>query len=579
MATKKKLPFEWARDGGMIAAEVMPALSRVTYTAAELDGDGSNYLSGVVSSPNLNLVAGKTLLAIVRVAGGTTGLLRYGTNTTGGWSLFFVSGVPNIQTYNGGQQNNIVTGLGLSAGLHALAFTVVSGTLRCCDDGGAIRTVSYTNPNAPASNLITIGDGIVIHPSANEAIIEFLMIDRSLTDEEMQAATALGSGTAPLGHRAAFGSTVTDEAAGDGLIWWRAYEDWDGGSTSIPTVGNVTFTATGSPVRNDLTEEEIRLDDDDAETHFHALRRFEDTGSLRRHNGGAFLRFTTSVTSMAVRYAKISQNNPIDVWSNGSYVSSLSSSIGTATHVVRDVTLPSGDGKIVELWEDGVLHHDLVTLSPDGDSGSVYIQGVRATPGSISIAPPPTTDVLVCYGDSITSGFGATVPRNSWAYLTRADYPGRVAVEAFSSRQMLRDDSDDEEFMVNMRLLFRNASSRTMVILIGTNDWGVEGAAIEDFGPAYEAKLDALINEWPDIQIYCSLLPRTDQATPNAAGDTLADWQAALEILCDARPSNCTWLTPASLLTIPAGLSDAVHPNDVGYAQIYAALKVAIGYA
>lgn len=213
------------------------------------------------------------------------------------------------------------------------------------------------------------------------------------------------------------------------------------------------------------------------------------------------------------------------------------------------------------------------TWLPAGDKRVEIVSGVQYDPGNgilgvylkvasfdkpATLIPPAQTDVII-YGDSIASGFGATiVPLEAWPALLRNQR--EVSIDAVGARKFSQEARTSE---MRVALVARLVSQNPNVLwlAIGTNDWGFETWTASQFGAAYADVIDKLHAARPALKIYCQtpLLRRDEPA--NGLGSTVEDFRAAIASGC----ASGTVVDGKQILTLSDMGADGLHPSTAGH--------------
>lgn len=216
--------------------------------------------------------------------------------------------------------------------------------------------------------------------------------------------------------------------------------------------------------------------------------------------------------------------------------------------------------------------------SPTGVASGVigtYIDEVKISSGaSYSIVPSNTTSRIVIYSDSIGVGANATRPEyEGWPVLLRTTYSRNTLIEAYGSRA-LWSDCVNSAARTAFATRLASYSLSQLVIMIGTNDYGLNRWNAANFGIAYADLVDKFNALQPSIPILLiSPLQRIPE-TANSFGDNLQAYRNQISSIAAARPSFCTYLNGgAQALVSDANLAgDGIHPTTAGQAQLAASV-------
>lgn len=286
-----------------------------------------------------------------------------------------------------------------------------------------------------------------------------------------------------------------------------------------------------------------------------------------RRNSMATFKFTTSDTTIVLDGVCTGGTAEVLIWVNGVYNQVVAFTANNLRQFIS-VTLPAGS-KTVEVWNSAQNG-----LAQDG----VFL---RAVHGLVTLVPysAPTKRVII-FGDSITQGY--VTPINElygWTSLVRQDYPGRVTSDGSGGVSMATEvffaGSAD---LVAARLASEmdGTVSNTIVLAIGTNDYGLNEQSPTAFGIQYAGVIDGIHSRNPGALVYAvTMIVRVDEGA-NALGFTLAQYRSAISGLTSGRG----WLSVldgTTFLTL-ADLADGLHPNVTGHIKYKAAIKTALGY-
>lgn len=205
--------------------------------------------------------------------------------------------------------------------------------------------------------------------------------------------------------------------------------------------------------------------------------------------------------------------------------------------------------------------HEITVAGPGGGTARIYLpEGMRPEVLDIvgvggSIEPAPRGPRWICYGDSITEGWGASGPATSWAATVAREvdadvlnmgYAGSARGEAVSARHVASRRGD------------------LVTLAFGTNCWSQTPHSADELSGVARSFIDTVRAADPDVPILVvSPVVRPDaETTPNAKGATLADLRASVEDA--ARGADVTLLEGGDLITSDQ-LADGIHPNDDGH--------------
>lgn len=289
------------------------------------------------------------------------------------------------------------------------------------------------------------------------------------------------------------------------------------------------------------------------------------------HNVNAVVRFrsTSRIVLLSIRQDYASSDIGVGVYVDGAFREAVRPSVADGTVQVMQINLPAGD-KLIEIYES-------TGMSFGTPVRGTWMPTIQA--GDVRVASPVATRRLAMYGDSIIVG-AVAVPeaQNSLMPRLRADYPGRVAAEAFNGR-ILGTEPDIPGLAALMVQLLFDATTRDMWLAIGTNDYAAS-TPLATFAARYAQLVDAVLAADPTVRVWCqSPLLRTDGAetTNNGVGATLPDYRTQVSTMCATRPRT-TYVDGHALVAAGDLSGDGLHPSTAGFAVYKAAVKAAIGY-
>lgn len=200
-----------------------------------------------------------------------------------------------------------------------------------------------------------------------------------------------------------------------------------------------------------------------------------------------------------------------------------------------------------------------IRLTPESPVTGDTIQDVS---GSALIAPEPVKPLIVIYGDSIASGFGTEIPsRDAWTVLLRSQY--ETGVEAWGARQLTLDYASGLGTLISYFASYGKPT--TIWLAIGVNDFFGDVNTAQ-FRREYASLLDAVHSTFPDTGIFAQTPIVLAHETPNANGDTLAEFRATISGVCSSR-SFCRLVDGTSILSVSDLSIDGIHPTTQGNAK------------
>lgn len=279
-------------------------------------------------------------------------------------------------------------------------------------------------------------------------------------------------------------------------------------------------------------------------------------------------KFTTSA-----RWIKVSAKTNMPALTGGD------GSIGVTVNGVTQVVYfqVSNTTKLVDLGSEGVsknvelINGTAILLFGSTVTGSYFTAIQYPVNRSISIASPVTAD-MVLIGNSITAGFGTTVPEiNGIVTLLRNTYGHNIAEDGFSAQSLYYQDSTNtlrDAFIARLAIY----DAPKYYFELQTNDFGLDNGLWS--GATYQTRLadflDAAHTAMPTAHFYIqSAIVRTLGDGANRFGDSIKVYRTADSTVCLTR-AYTTYINGLNLL-VPADLNDGLHPNDAGaikYAHI-----------
>ena len=230
---------------------------------------------------------------------------------------------------------------------------------------------------------------------------------------------------------------------------------------------------------------------------------------------------------------------------------------------IQDFTVPLG--------APGVRKEVEIITGLQSSAGGAFPRGSFIK--SVSYPPTASFDVerisnvntVLFYGDSISVGGNSKNPEyEAYVPLLRSNYGINALLEGWGYRALYDDASTPGKLNAFVAHLATSKSS-TIWLAIGTNDYGLNRWDAASFGSAYAAVLDGLHTALPQARIFCQTpLPRKSEA-PNSKGNTLADYRAQIETVCNTR--NWATLVDGTKLLSVTDLADGVHPTTDGFSK------------
>jgi hypothetical protein len=230
----------------------------------------------------------------------------------------------------------------------------------------------------------------------------------------------------------------------------------------------------------------------------------------------------------------------------------------------------------VQEWKDVLL--------PAGNKGITIVEGATSMPGTSNLGTwltgllvdsskyikyPYTHDdeKILFVVNSIGVGDRTTNPATmSFTKLFNTENNKEVIVYGWGYNKLMRLDSTQvlQDTTVNrFDRLLGSALYKKIVIMLGTNDYGLKSTPADTFGKYYGKLLDAIHIKIPTAHIYpLSPIYRYGETS------LLADYRSKIDSVSLAKNDYCTYLNPYSALTYPTDYNDIIHPNTAGHKKL-----------
>ncbi|MHA6694278.1 SGNH/GDSL hydrolase family protein [Homoserinimonas sp. A520] len=194
--------------------------------------------------------------------------------------------------------------------------------------------------------------------------------------------------------------------------------------------------------------------------------------------------------------------------------------------------------------------------------GLGLLVGVAAC-APVPAAPEGDGPVVAFYGDSYTSGMGASDPSKRWSTIICeqrgwAEFNPSVAGLGFVNYRTVVGDGDVPSLIIEQR-------PSIVIVTLGLNDTFSFEFAAADIKHNIEDDFERLSTELPDARIIV-VEPFWHDGEPPDSLDKIAGWlrDAAADIDADYVAGASGWLHGH-----PEWISwDGLHPNDEGYAEL-----------
>lgn len=288
----------------------------------------------------------------------------------------------------------------------------------------------------------------------------------------------------------------------------------------------------------------------------------------------AQLQYQTDATQMEVlswnnMYSSYASFTRIGVYVNGEYNQSIE--IGANGESTDIITLPAGT-KTVSL-----VNGPQTRPSTAAPAKGTFVTRVIAKDGTLKLSPAPQNRLLI-YGDSITAGDASDpVMEKAWVMQVRTAAAGdSVAMEGWGYRT-LHEDANSELLRTSFVSKLTSYAPLRIWLAIGTNDYALNKWSAANFGVAFNALLDDLVEAMPNITIYCQTpLVRVSEVA-NSFGDTLGDYRSEIVTAVSTRTDNCILIDGTEILEV-GDLNDNVHPTTAGHTKYANYVISALGY-
>ena len=194
--------------------------------------------------------------------------------------------------------------------------------------------------------------------------------------------------------------------------------------------------------------------------------------------------------------------------------------------------------------------------------GLGLLAGVTACT-SVPTAPEADGPVVAFYGDSYTSGMGASAPSKRWSTIICerrgwAEFNPSVIGLGFVVNRHVDGDGDLPSVIIEQ-------DPDIVIVTLGLNDVFSFGTAASEIERQIAADLERISTALPDARIIV-VEPFWHAGEAPESLDTIAGWlrDAAADIDADYIAGASHWLQGH-----PEWMSwDRLHPNDAGYAEL-----------
>ena len=365
-----------------------------------------------------------------------------------------------------------------------------------------------------------------------------------LSDSELLAMFNNGNVTAPPSDNLSLYSTFKNDT-------------WDGGNWVVVDESiNENDGATVNVLENERICESVPIYENliDNDSWFNSVL-YSDETTYEKRSAFSEIRFNYSGTLLGIKCKTTGAGGTnIPILIDGAYHAAITAVDDRIVYI----TLPSGSKTV------GVCQTILAGETLDGS----FFKNIIVDSNKASILTESgESERFVFLGDSITQGISTTTRiTDGYAQRYRFDGGKNATYLGYASATMNELASTVGKITTTVGWItsaFANTTTtKKLVILLGTNDFKLDGTAEATFIGWYEDLLDAINVADSNIDVYC-ITPtiRTDDGT------LLDDYRTAITSLCGTK-SFATALDGKSMITV-SELADSVHPNNDGHEDIY----------
>jgi lysophospholipase L1-like esterase len=391
-------------------------------------------------------------------------------------------------------------------------------------------------------------------------------------------------------------------AAGSGVCYARfiandgSVTDWtanNAGTTFANGSGQLTGSTAGTSIENDSTGTQLNqlfllnAAEDDNEPAFNAGAGQEQI-HYRYTSSLAQRRFTTAATQASIWGWQSGLAGIGSLFGNDEAIGIWDESAGYLNQVIGDRTI------------EGVFGATVTGL-PAGSKSLLIVNGPRArrNAGAVHAAPEKGTFATLVYfnasavaqvartrtrllraiTDSILDGYTGSpiftqgalqqIRRNSSIY-------DGVEQTGFSGMFLSRITVDAPTQATYVSAV-TNGNPKRILIQLGTNDWGSATLTVANFQTQLAAFVDAILAVGGFTGKILLVSPTITSASEgnNANTETLDQFRAAILTVQSTRTARVGYLAGKTAASV-GNLSDGVHFNNTGQAQLYNALITAL---
>lgn len=267
-----------------------------------------------------------------------------------------------------------------------------------------------------------------------------------------------------------------------------------------------------------------------------------------------FIEFLSTTYATNTSWAKLG------VKVNDKYYSEVQA-VGQNDYNYSEVTLPSGYNK-VEIINGLQAKPSTVILGTW--ISKIYFKNQY----QFTIIPPSlkSHDISV-YGDSISVG-GNTSGNGLWGWTELMKKFKRWSFINYSAgSNALFDYSSVSNGTAQLAFRLTEGKPRIVMLLIGTNDYGLNKQSASNFGIAYGNLLDYIHYLSPNTRVMAITPIIRTVETANSFGDTLSAYRTQITNAVAVRNEYATLVVGSTILTT-SDLDDGVHPSPTGYVKL-----------
>lgn len=290
------------------------------------------------------------------------------------------------------------------------------------------------------------------------------------------------------------------------------------------------------------------------------LRPIDDGAGFKYAAPNSRLRFVTdsSAIELGIRFTKLTTHG---AFQDTAEILADGSSVATFTPNISPDTVSSAVSQKVSVNFGSSATRTIEVLWPYADSMDFVYLRVKVGATVSAAAARPSGKICVL-GDSITQGFYATKPSESWAYKLGVAKGRQVINLGYGGRRAIASDG-----------LAIDPSCGAIVYMIGTNDFLAQ-VAVSTFQSAVLSALVNMRSVNPTARIYM-VSPLYMTATGTIP---ITSYRSAIaSAVTSFADANAAYVDGLTLMTNSASrLQDTVHPNVTGAAEISAALAAIV---